>query len=109
MNQGDAELERLFTLLQRLRIEEGLVIQRIKDCTRHQQQINNETNESREEETDENSEAELQIGDNVRILNPRRFQEDTGIITKISETRVTITPRRGIKIVRDPKNVRKID
>jgi transcription elongation factor len=49
----------------------------------------------------------VQIGDHVRILTPGRFKEREGIISKISQHRVTIETKSGKKIIRAEKNVKK--
>ena len=99
MNNED-NIDELLTQLNRLRIEESNIIKRIIQV--RNKNNNEETNNEREQE------EELKIGDTVRILNPRRFQENTGVISKIGASRVTITPRKGIKIIRHPRNIQKI-
>ena len=105
-------IEDLIAHLTVLRLEETNLIERIVTSYRQLQQetqdraIQQEVLQNHNNENNENN--ELQIGDRVRILNPKRFQETTGIISKIGHNRVTITPRRGIKIVRHPNNVEKI-
>ena len=47
----------------------------------------------------------FQIGDQVRILNPRPFQPSKGTIIKISETRITIRTAARNTIIRAPKNI----
>ena len=47
----------------------------------------------------------FQIGDHVRITNPRFLQPTTGIIIRISATRITIRTPAGNTTVRAPKNI----
>ena len=109
-------IEDLIAHLTVLRLEETNLIERIVTSYRQLQQETQDReiqreilqNNNNENNADERNNNELQIGDRVRILNPKRFQETTGIISKIGQNRVTITPRRGIKIVRHPNNVEKI-
>jgi hypothetical protein len=44
------------------------------------------------------------IGDRVRVRNPGRNQPSRGKITKMSENRITMESRSGIKIWRAPSN-----
>lgn len=54
----------------------------------------------------------LKIGDRVRILNPNRNQENSGIITGYRETHVytwiIVTSRSGKEIKRIAKNLRRL-
>lgn len=45
------------------------------------------------------------VGDKVRIRNPRPYQAHGGIITKIGASNITVTTRGGTKIVRAPHNL----
>jgi hypothetical protein len=45
------------------------------------------------------------IGDRVRIRNPGRFQENSGVVITITANRITVQARNGIKIVRAPHNI----
>jgi hypothetical protein len=96
------DIDSLLDELNKLRIQETKIIERIVQV-RNDNSDNNETTKTNRKNTNE----EIRIGDTVRILNPRRFQESTGTVSRIGK-RITITPRLGIKIVRDPKNVQKI-
>ena len=109
-------IEDLIAHLTVLRLEETNLIERIVTSHRQSQQEAQDRDTQRdilaqhnnENNANEREHNELQIGDRVKILNPNRFQENTGIISKIGTNRVTITPRRGIKIVRHPNNVERI-
>ena len=59
---------------------------------------------------------ELQLGDRVQILNPKRGQEDRGTLVRInrnrlipSNGRVTVLTPSGAKIVRAPTNVARLN
>jgi hypothetical protein len=93
---SNEDIDDLLSQLNRLRIAETSIIERIVAARQA-----NPTN-SRQPTVEDDV---LQIGDAVTILNPRKFQENTGIICNISEKRVTIKPKKGIKIVRHPKNI----
>ena len=51
---------------------------------------------------------ELEVGDRVRILNPRRGQQSLGSITKITNHFVFIETASGHNIRRASKNVQKV-
>ena len=110
------DIEDLIAHLTVLRLEETNLIERVVASYRQLQQETQDQeiqreilNNNNENNADDRENNELRIGDRVRILNPNRFQETTGIISKIGNTRITITPRRGIKIVRHPRNVERIN
>jgi hypothetical protein len=52
---------------------------------------------------------EFQIGDSVRIVNPRPFQSKKGTIVRIGTNRITIQSGNGSKIIRAPSNLIHID
>ena len=51
---------------------------------------------------------ELEVGDRVRILNPRRGQQSLGSITRITNHFVFIETASGHNIRRASKNVQKV-
>ena len=51
--------------------------------------------------------GKLQVGDKVRIVNPKEGQESVGTVSKISPFRVTIITPKGISILRAPKNLQR--
>ena len=51
------------------------------------------------------TQSEFQVGDSVRILNPRGPQANTGVISKISANRITVTTASGSKIIRAYHNI----
>jgi hypothetical protein len=51
--------------------------------------------------------GKLQVGDKVRIVNPKEGQESEGTVSKISPFRVTIITPKGISILRAPKNLQR--
>ena len=62
-------------------------------------------------DTEENhtTDDQLQVGDQVRILNPRKDQPNTGVIIKLSNTSdyVTIKSSNGRELRRIKKNLTK--
>ena len=50
----------------------------------------------------------LQIGDRVKIRNPRPNQERSGVVPKIGKTNITITSASDGKIVHAPQNIIKL-
>jgi hypothetical protein len=48
---------------------------------------------------------EFEIGDRVRIRNPRRLQAIRGKIVRIGTSRITVEAKNGTTIVRAPKNL----
>jgi hypothetical protein len=107
---NEDNIDNLLEQLNTLRIAETEIIRKIVNArARNTIQLNTDNNNNVERDAIPiNTNNELKIGDNVIILNPRRYQEDRGVICKISETRITVKPKRGIKIVRAHKNIRKI-
>jgi hypothetical protein len=59
------------------------------------------------EQTNQTNNDEPQLGDEVLILNPGRFQERSGKVCKIGK-HITVETKKGRKIVRAKKNIRKI-
>ena len=45
------------------------------------------------------------VGNQVRIKNPGPQQPDTGVITKISESRITVQGDNGVLVIRVAKNL----
>ena len=48
-----------------------------------------------EERSSQQHTGKLQIGDKVKILNPKKGQEKTGTVSKIGAFRVTIDTQKG--------------
>jgi hypothetical protein len=90
------------------------IIEKIKSLQNEQDELisqlekleigNNNTND----ETNDTNRDELRVGDSVIILNPGRFTERTGVICQIGK-RVTVETKKGRKVVRAKKNVRKVE
>jgi hypothetical protein len=97
--KNEDNVDDLLDKLNKLRIEESNIIEKIIKAR-------NENNDK--DNNIARREGDFKIGDKVQIINPRRYQESIGIICKITETRVTIKPRTGIKIIRSHKNVKLI-
>lgn len=96
--KNENNIDDLLDQLNKLRIEESIIIDKI---IKTRNETNNEDNNIRQE-------GDFKIGDKVQINNPRRYQESIGTICKITETRLTIKPKTGIKIIRSRKNVKLI-
>ncbi len=56
-----------------------------------------------EERSSQQQTGKLQIGDKVKILNPKKGQEKTGTVSKIGAFRVTIDTQKG-KVIRAVHN-----
>ena len=59
-----------------------------------------------EERSSQQRTGKLQIGDKVKILNPKKGQEKTGTVSKIGAFRVTIETKKG-KVIRAYKNLQR--
>ena len=57
-----------------------------------------------EERSSQQHTVKLQIGDKVKILNPKKGQEKNGVVSKIGAFRVTIDTEKG-KVLRAFKNL----
>ena len=53
----------------------------------------------------DDTQRDFQVGYYVRILNPRSFQANLGIRTKISANRITVKTAEGSKIIRAFHNI----
>jgi hypothetical protein len=88
----DEEVKDIVAQLQRLQIRQTALITRLEEISETQNKNDNAT-------------QEFAIGDRVRIKNPRVLQANKGKITRIGESRITVTTTNGTKIVRAPKNL----
>ena len=59
-----------------------------------------------EERSSKQQTGKLQIGDKVKVLNPKKGQEATGTVSKIGAFRVTIETKKG-KVIRAYKNLQR--
>ena len=59
-----------------------------------------------EERSSKQQTGKLQIGDKVKILNPKKGQEKTGTVSKIGAFRVTIDTQKG-KVIRAVHNLQR--
>ncbi len=59
-----------------------------------------------EERSSQQRTGKLQIGDKVKILNPKKGQEKTGTVSKIGAFRVTIDTQKG-KVIRAVHNLQR--
>ena len=59
-----------------------------------------------EERSSQQHTGKLQIGDKVKILNPKKGQEKTGTVSKIGAFRVTIDTQKG-KVIRAVHNLQR--
>ena len=86
---SNEDIEDIVNELRRLNIRQASLLARLETARDRQTEDNNR----------------LKVGDYVRILNPRRLQQNKGTITKIGRSRVTIQTSNGTTITRSPKNV----
>ncbi len=57
-----------------------------------------------EERSSQQRTGKLQIGEKVKILNPKKGQEKNGVVSKIGTFRITIDTEKG-KVLRAFKNL----
>ena len=94
------DIDSLLQQLKQLRIEADQVI----ECIIRLQ----ETNTTNSIPTQTNPRI-FEIGQKAQILNPNRLQENTGVVCNIGKCFITIKPKKGIKILRESKNLQKIE
>jgi ribosomal protein S17 len=104
MTDDNDEIQYITRELQSLQLRQTELLARLERVSRNER-TTNRTNRANEHATETEEVQEFTIGDKVRIKNPRPLQENQGIIVKITESRITIKPKKGINIVRAPKNV----
>ena len=100
----DAEVQEVIELIKALNIQQTALISRLE-------RLSAEGEERRTTATPRAAVPTViaprayQIGDEVRILNPRILQPSRGRIIKIGATRITVKAPNGTTIVRAPKNL----
>lgn len=103
--EKDKEIVALVETLQQLQLQQQLITERLSVLvtTPNRQSLN--TQPSARVTTPEPEETVFDLGNKVRIKNPKVNQHNIGYITKIGKTNITVTTKGGIKIVRAPKNL----
>ena len=99
---NDQEITDIVIQLQRLQLQQSVLLQRIT-------QLSGDNNNNAEENNNNTAEPasphrEFVIGDQVRIINPKPFQPNKGRIIKIGD-RITVLAKSGTKIHRAAKNL----
>jgi dsDNA-specific endonuclease/ATPase MutS2 len=95
---NDTEIADIIAQLQQLQLQQSILLTRL---------ARSQDRNTEREYLDTVSEIprEFQIGDRVRIINPTRFQQNKGVVVKITEHRVSVKPQIGINISRSPHNL----
>ena len=115
---NDNDIEDIIAQLQRLQLQQTDLLNQLQQANRlhqanrgnaeraHQAGVNDrqvEQDTSVAEVSD--SQQDLQVGDQVRIINPGRFQAHRGTVINFGPNRVTIQTANGNKIQRAHHNV----
>ena len=109
MSDEQDEIRDIVAQLKRIQITESILLQRLGELsgtdgghTRTDQQ---------KSDTQEGTTRGFEIGDKVRIINPRPFQPKQGTIKKIgvSTDRLTVQSKNGTKIIRASSNLVHLD
>lgn len=95
---NDREIQNIVEQLQNLQIRQATLVSRLEELNRNKKNKRNTGDTPRP----------LEVGDWVRVLNPRPFQARRGKITKIGK-RVTILTAAGDPIVRAAQNLQRED
>jgi hypothetical protein len=107
------EIQDLITQLNRIQLQQTVLLARLETAVEHEAALNRELQaevrprraSAAGNRTEVRPTRAFVVGDRVCIKNPRPFQENKGTITKIGSQRITVTTRSGSKIIRDPKNL----
>ena len=102
-NDSESDIADIIAQLQHLQLQQTNLLEQLA-----RSQIQNTASEPLEREyfdTAAEVPRDFQIGDRVRILNPKRFQANKGTIIRIGESRVTIKPPIGRNIQQSPNNL----
>jgi hypothetical protein len=113
MNSEQDGIEDLIEKIQELQIQQTDLLIRLRQARNKGTQAtgNRNAGASAAGKPDENRSApasttrKLEVGDKVIIRNPRRFQANRGVITKLGASRNTVRTRSGTKILRAPWNL----
>ena len=100
----DAEVQEVIELIKALHIQQTALISPLERLSAERKERRTTTATPRAVPTVIAPRA-YQIGDEVRILNPRRLQPSKGRLIKIGVTRITVKASNRNTIVRAPKNI----
>ena len=106
-NEEDRSLLKLSLKLAALEIESSKVRQEIVILERKKRARNRkgQTTSTQEIVAHDANRNQIRKGDRVQILSKGKFHSKEGTIDKITEKRITIVDKRGVKIIRASKNV----
>jgi dsDNA-specific endonuclease/ATPase MutS2 len=94
----DGDVKDIITQLQNLHIQQATLILRLEH-------LSEEGDNASGPKAPTGTTRAFEIGDQVRIRNPRRLQAVRGKIVRIIASRITIEVKNGTTIVRAPKNL----
>ena len=97
-NNDEQDITDIVVQLQELHLQQSILLTRLAS-------INERNTEGEYYNTATDTPQDFQIGDRVRITNPKRFQAKKGVIINIGEARVTIRAPNGTKIQQAPENL----
>lgn len=101
----DAEVKEVIELIKALNLQQASLISRLERLSAERREEITPIPAQRAAAPNIIAPREFRIGDEVRILNPRRFQAQKGKIIKISDKRITVKAPNGSTVLRAPKNI----
>ena len=105
MSDEQDEIRDIVAQLKRIQIEESILLQRLGELS--ETDGGHTQTDHQKSDTQEGTTRGFEIGDKVRIINPRPFQPKQGTIIKIgvSTDRLTVQSKNGTKIIRASSNL----
>lgn len=101
MRSDDDTIESIIKQLNDLQLEQNDLLIRLERARAEEvQQARTPTRPDKPQQA-----RPFQVGDRVQIKNPGPFQATTGTITKVGNSRITVTTQSGSKILRAAKNL----
>ena len=109
MDDERNEIRDIVAQLKRIQITESTLLQRLEVLS--EASIDHNRTDKHQSDTQGNTKRGFEIGDKVRIVNPRPFQPRQGTIIKIGviTDRLTVLSDNGTKIIRSLSNLIRID
>ena len=109
MDDEQNEIRDIVAQLKRIQITESTLLQRLEVLSGTS--VEHNRTDKHKSDTQGNTKRGFEIGDKVRIVNPRPFQPRQGTIIKIGvrTDRLTVLSENGTKIIRASSNLIRLE
>jgi hypothetical protein len=94
----EQDIASIVAQLQQLQLQQSVLLTRLAT-------INDRNSEREFFDATADTPRDFQVGDRVRVVNPKLFQPRKGVITNIGDSRITIQGQNGTKVQRAPYNL----